>query len=444
MAWENKNQDAWVELFKSRPIQQDLDENGYHLIGADDIAEQREPRLMTKFDNSDSLPKVLKDADCSPISISRTGYALIRPHKMLFKILEEVKSEPIAVPINDWQEKIVTIPWGQILKSEAQAIDQAYILPILKTFFEERELWGTIRGRSTLKEEVPIRFQLLEAETKTFPFTANGVQVEFDGGYESKNSIYLIEAKIEIPTDINLRQFYFPYWHWVKNLELRSKSKPIRLIFLAYSAHSYYLYEFKFADPQIINSLETVKTGRYVVGELEFSWAQLSRELALVNKSKKILNIPFPQADEFERIINVVELIKISEEATPQELAENYQFTLRQSDYYANAAMWLGWLEETDLGWALTAKGRELLASKSLSEMARKICSVFSERPVVGSGLREMLKQKFVPEKQFLMLEINKALSQNEIKPISGETIPRRAQTIRSWLTYMLNLIKEK
>lgn len=54
--------------------------------------------------------------------------------------------------------------------------------------------------------------------------------------------------------------------------------------------------------------------------------------------------IPFPQADKFERIINLCELLS-EQELSRNEVTEQYAFDVRQTNYYTDAARYLGLLE---------------------------------------------------------------------------------------------------
>ena len=52
--------EAWEKLFESHRILEVIEEKGYYEIEADTIKKYKEPRLMTKFDTTDNLPKILK------------------------------------------------------------------------------------------------------------------------------------------------------------------------------------------------------------------------------------------------------------------------------------------------------------------------------------------------------------------------------------------------
>ncbi|MDR1624859.1 MAG: hypothetical protein LBS04_07795 [Tannerellaceae bacterium] len=118
---------------------------------------------------------------------------------------------------------------------------------------------------------------------------------------ENKLSINLIEAKNYISDDFLIRQLYYPCRLWNDRI-----TKQVRPVFLIYSNGIFYL--------------------RGTVKESE---------------------LPFPQADSFERVINLCELLKQKGFLSKEGITQNYEFDHRQTDYYANAATYLGLIERT-------------------------------------------------------------------------------------------------
>lgn len=56
-------------------------------------------------------------------------------------------------------------------------------------------------------------------------------------------------------------------------------------------------------------------------------------EITVVNEPE----VPFPQANFFDRVINLCELLKQKSTLTKEEITQNYDFDARQTDYYSNA-----------------------------------------------------------------------------------------------------------
>ena len=59
------NKEAWEKLFEKYNIIEEIENNGYFKITSKQINEYREARLMTKFDNSATLPDLFKQHNIS-------------------------------------------------------------------------------------------------------------------------------------------------------------------------------------------------------------------------------------------------------------------------------------------------------------------------------------------------------------------------------------------
>ena len=67
--------DKWRILFDKYRIEREIEKHGRFYITADQIREVKEPRLMTKFDTRESLPRVF-GKKISILPVSRGGYVL--------------------------------------------------------------------------------------------------------------------------------------------------------------------------------------------------------------------------------------------------------------------------------------------------------------------------------------------------------------------------------
>ena len=68
--------EAWKQIIEKYDIINEIQNNGMFRIKASQIKEFKEPRLIAKWDSSDSLPKVLKDSKINILPISRREYVL--------------------------------------------------------------------------------------------------------------------------------------------------------------------------------------------------------------------------------------------------------------------------------------------------------------------------------------------------------------------------------
>ena len=61
-------EEKWEALFEKYRIREEVDAHGCFSITADQIREFKEPRLMTKFDTRESLPKVFGRLGILPVT----------------------------------------------------------------------------------------------------------------------------------------------------------------------------------------------------------------------------------------------------------------------------------------------------------------------------------------------------------------------------------------
>ena len=114
---------------------------------------------------------------------------------------------------------------------------------------------------------------------------------------------------------------------------------------LLYSNGIFHLYEYQFSDPMEYSSLTLVKQKNYSVEE---DMTITSEEINQLLDSVPIIDEPeisFPQADSFERVINLCELLN-EHPMTKDNITINYAFDERQTNYYTDAARYLGLVDK--------------------------------------------------------------------------------------------------
>ena len=137
--------------------------------------------------------------------------------------------------------------------SEGRYIHQINAQGILNDFTKTKKSVFTISGRRRAKFKYSAYGNNLEA---------NGVQIEVDAGFESRNEIILIEAKIgEVGSEI-IRQIYFPF-KFISGLS----NKKIRNIFMVVSQDrkTLNLFEYVFKDIMVYESMQLVKSEKYKI-----------------------------------------------------------------------------------------------------------------------------------------------------------------------------------
>lgn len=347
---KSKNEIAWEQIFEKHRILDKVADQGRVSISSVEINKYREARLMTKFDHRSQLPKLFVDNNLSILPTSRGTYEI-----GAFETFYDFNKEDVEVTPIEFPTFLESIDYKDIT-SEATAINCAFVSKILHDFTEEENLLPTVSGRmsSSLFD-----FKI-NSNKGQFKVNVVNSQIEIDGGYEGDNSLTLIEAKNYISDDFLIRQLYYPYRLWNNKI-----TKRVRPIFLTYSNGIFHLREYEFVNMELYNSICLVKHEKYAVQEGEINIEAIQSILNSVRVVKEP-ELPFPQADSFERVINLCELLKQRGFISKEDITQNYDFDHRQTDYYSNAGKYLGLIEDgrenNQVGCTLTKVGLRIFS----------------------------------------------------------------------------------
>ncbi len=247
----------------------------------------------------------------------------------------------------------------------------------------------------------------------------------------------LFEAKRDLSEDFLIRQLYYPFRVWHN----RIKKKTVKPIFLVYSNGIYRLYEYKFEDLNNYSSLHLIKQKNYSIEDTAVSLSDILAVLGRVSIVKEP-EIPFPQADKFERIINLCELVG-TQELNRTDVTENYDFDSRQTNYYTDAAHYLGLLDKRKENgtpfYSLSDAGRRLF-KLGFKERQLAFCETILSHKVFNSALRLCFKKGAMPSTE----EIVEIMKQSEIFQVgSDSTFTRRSSSVKGWINWIVSLINE-
>lgn len=421
-----KNGKAWQKLFDKYDILRHIEKEGSFQITSTQINEFREARLMTKFDHTANLPELFSKNALIILPITRGSYII--SHFEAYKPFEHPSTEilPASFP-----EYIESIDYENIT-SEAMAINCAYASGILDDFLNDETLIPTIDGRmSSDCFSFKIRNKLLNSNVEVDVVNS---QIEIDGGYEGKNKLALIEAKNFISEDFIIRQLYYPYRLWSNKV-----TKQVIPIFLIYSNGIFRLYQYEFQDPNNYNSLVLVKHKKYSIVAKEITLKDI---IDVLQKAQVIEEpkIPFPQANSFERVINLCELLS-ENELTRDEITQNYAFDPRQTSYYTDAGRYLNLInkrrENNEIYFSLTEKGKTIIRSKYIARQL-KFAETILKHKVFNDTLRLCLKSGQQPSLSEIVIIMKRSNLYNIKK---DDTFKRRASTVKGWINWILNLI---
>ena len=424
---KSKNDLAWEKLFTKHNILNAVKTNGFYEISAKSINEFREARLMTKFDHSSNLPTIFEQNNLSILPITRGSYLI-----GCFEIFHDFVDNATSIQQVMFPNNLESINVADI-SSEATAINCAYVSNILHNFSGEENLVPTVSGRMSSSQ-----FDFYVNNTalaQTSFINVNNSQIEIDGGYEGNKSLILIEAKNYISDDFLIRQLYYPFRLWQNKV-----SKPVRPIFLTYTNGVFDLREYEFSQINNYNSLNLVHHQKYTIQTQYINLELLQNIVKTTPQVNEPLNIPFPQADSFDRIINLCELIHDEGCLSKDSITANYDFDRRQTDYYINAARYLGLIYKgDDRNFYLTKPGLDLF-KLNLNQRQLEIIKLIVKHPVFNKAL----KSTFLKGRDLNKHEIVEIMKSCElINMLSECTYERRASTVQAWVGWILKQREE-
>lgn len=389
---------------------------------------------MTKFDHSSNLPAIFCENKLSVLPVSRHSFLLGKFD--LYTKLPDCTEKP---NYHEIPNNYVTLPSSPAeITSEQTAIACAFASGIIHDFVEEEPsdlFLPTISGRfGTGVFDFNIRGL---GQQRSYALRINKAQIEIDAVYESPSAIYIIEAKNHECRDFNTRQLYFPYRYISQK---NSVKKAIIPIFLKYINGNFFLYRFNFPEQDNLNSVYCEKSTAYTIYPLDVTTSDIDSLLS-IQPQTNCSKITFPQADSFVRIEDMLQaLYEKGEELTMDEIiAKNYDFTMRQADYYANAAAYLGLVnikkENGSKCVELTKKGRRI-ASLSFRENKLELARSILQDPVFFHVFKKYIDNGCHISRK----DVIPVMAQHTPN-LGEETIKRRASTVMAWIKWIASLV---
>ena len=422
---ESLNENAWRKLFQKYEILKIIDQDKIFKISADQIKEFREPRLMAKFDHKNNLPKIFQDNKLSILPITRGEYVIGN-----FDCYHEFETANEKIFKFSLPNYIQSLDCENIF-SESIALNVALAAGIIADFIEDEEIISTVAGRMS---SGTFDFDIINRKNNSsYNLQVQNSQIEIDAAYEGLKYLAIFEAKRELAEDFLIRQLYYPYRTWSEKI-----AKSVKTVFFVYSNGIYRLYEYKFENPQNYNSLKLVKQKNYSAEDTTINLEEIQKILREI-EIKPEPQIPFPQANNFERVINLCELLN-KNELTGEEITENYDFDARQTDYYTRAAMYLKLVQKLNSDkYSITDFGKKIL-KLSFKQRQLSYCKCILSHKVFADTLKKYFERGEIPS----IKEIVQIMKNSNLYKIESEnTYERRASTIRKWLNWIVNLVNE-
>ena len=245
----------WQTIFDTYDINSHDFSKGPYFITADQIKSacqdfkknvEKEPRILCYQAQKKDKPRVFNENNLFVLPVQNGKYAIIQGEG--YTDIPEILSKPI------YFETDLKFPLESSLvgNSEMQHLDYAFAIGMVQDFCMVGELYLTIRGRKY---------------TPAFSFNVGksiihqqSVQTEVDAGYEGEKHIILIEGKNSKMKDIIIRQLFYPYKKWSIDT-----NKIVLPLFFEKRGQEYMFWMYKFADKEDYNSIQLVRSAKYVI-----------------------------------------------------------------------------------------------------------------------------------------------------------------------------------
>lgn len=421
----------WDLLFEKYDIVNRVNSDGYFSITADQIKKFHEPRLMTKFDWSAALPRQFKDNKLVILPSTRGTYVIGRFQAYQPLIVESPRPKLKTLP--SW----ATVLSGFKITSESIALNIAKASGMIDEIMDSDPEIPSIDAVTGRLGSGDLKFNIQRKSANTqkkeaFAFSVQNAQVEIDGGFENTDRVALIEAKMHIPKDFMIRQLYYP----LRIYQRHSGDKEVTPFYFTYSDEIFNFFEFHFKDPNDYSSIQQIKQYSFI---LNTTLSLTIDEIKKISDKSKLLdeptNVPYPQANTFSMIMDLLHLLVVPMKGL--KIAEDLDFDIRQSYYYANALIYLGFAVKERHNYKLTQLGK-YVESLPNSNMRNEIIV----RQILDHKSFKYIFDDYIRNGTFDNQFIEKIVLRYAPK-VNKITAGRRGQTVKKWISWIVSVTSE-
>jgi len=380
-------------------------------------------RNLAKFDKREDLPNVFQEKELNILPLSNREFAIGHfneytnfnrektPNLLTFKL---PSYDTLNTNVKKWNEN----SWINAT-SAVHAFDMA---------FDDEDLIHTLDGRMGSGKWA---YEINSLRGKLIKMTVRNATIEIDSVFETKKAIYIIEAKRVKESNFLIRQLYFPYRKLISDLNI--VQKPIIPVFYEIDSQTQLakirLFEFQNSDNY--NSIHEFKRFEFQFVDQKF---EINTKSDFIIYAKTVQTVPtksnlFPQANDLSKVLAL--LLDLNEkEMNVSEIALQFGFDVRQSDYYANVLVYFGLANKNSYKkFALTTLGHRLANQPQAEKNA-----MFA-REVVRDHLFNMAFMTH--QKSDLTANSVYQLMKQENMTLSENTLIRRASTIINYVKWI-------
>lgn len=422
----------WNQIFSDYSVLDYVDRYGVFKITASEINRYHSTHLMTTFNYTTNLPDVFYDNELAILPTKEEEYAIGRFHayQKLMTTDKTILRNRKTITYPSW----VGTAHPQMTATDHDIVQSVQISGMLKDLFQEERMVQTISGK------VPSRTFSFDIEqngySQPFSLEVDNAVVNIDAGFETPDKLILLEAKNTTTNSFLVQQLYYPYQLWARQL-----NKEVVPVFLQYANDTYNFSIFRFNRLDHYNSIELLSRHNYMFNDERTTLEDVIR----IHKNVSIIvgedRMTFPQANSLIRVLGVVEAIHNAPETqlTAEQLSLVNDFVVRQADYYARAAIFLGFVEmNPDSSFTLTRLGEDYMRTNRKARNLR-----IAKQVLQHSVFHHVFQQGIQRNRPLNATETHKYLESNvsDLSQLSLSTRKRRASIISSWVRYLFDMV---
>jgi len=272
-------------------------------------------------------------------------------------------------------------------------------------------------------------YQISLKDNNKFDINVQSSQMEIDGSYEGISKFVIFEAKNHYMKDFIIRQLYYPYKAWKK-----ITSKDIIPIMLIKHDNIFNFFIYDFLDENNYNSIKLKKIKRYILDEIynPIEVSDIQNIMNQVEFVKEDRNIPFPQANSFYRVLDLINELN-NQELSASDIANIYEFDVRQANYYLSAVQYLG-LVIKDKNYKLSELGKQIMKMNHKNKNLAIIGIILSHKPFYCA------LEQYLTAFEFDYSEIANVIYNSRDEINSTGTAERRTSTVVAWVKWIIEL----
>lgn len=251
------------------------------------------------------------------------------------------------------------------------------------------------------------------------------------GTYENENSIVVVQIhekmseKYDVTKLVNESEF------------IKGKTrKNVKTMLIIRNAADFVVHDCNYSINKEQCIFNTEQSKIYTLNKKDVNSESYTLKSVYKNFNKNFIQensigVPFPQADDFGKVIEFIEFLCDGPKSSKQ-ITDHFNFSSRQSDYYANAAKYLGFVDGNASKYQLTEFGASsfLPGITTLRDIA--IFTQILRHEIFFNAIRDIIINiKIFDNDSFLKNISNDIL--NKIENVGAEaTSLRRAKTVKS------------